>query len=79
MVVARRSRRRGEVGRERGEGLRLLGAAGRVGLGVEVEDDVLPAQLAQGHRPALGVGQGEVGGGVPWVQARAHAAVLRVW
>ena len=51
-----------------GEGVakaaRLLGAAGRIVLGIEIEDDRRTLELGERHRLAVLVGQREVGGGL---------------
>ena len=54
----------------------LGGAARRVGLGIEVDDDGAAAQLRQRDRLAVLVGEGEVGCGLAWLD---HRAVLLAW
>ena len=50
----------------------LGGAAGGVGLGIEVENDGLAAQARQRDGVAVLVGEGEVGGGVAGIQCHAR-------
>jgi len=56
-----RRARGGRVGAMVAHAAGLRGAAGRLGLGVEVHDHRLPAEVGQPHRPPVLVGQLEVG------------------
>ena len=53
---------RGVVGQVVAHAARLRGAPGRVGLGIEVEDDLAAAEVAEAHGVAVLVGKLEVGG-----------------
>jgi hypothetical protein len=51
---------------------RLLGAAGGEGGGVEVDDDLAALVVGEGDLVAVGVRQGEGGGGVAGLESLAH-------